>query len=97
MEAEATFTLYGDHTYGFALGAYDPHYPLVIDPELSYSTFPTGDGHRIQARLLARKQSIRMCGGARNRPDENPRAMGAVHGRWNETPRPQAGASCAFS
>ena len=28
--------------YGFAVGAYDPRYPLVIDPGLDYSTFLGG-------------------------------------------------------
>jgi hypothetical protein len=30
--------------YGFAVGAYDPRYPLVIDPGLDYSTFLRGTG-----------------------------------------------------
>jgi hypothetical protein len=30
--------------YGFAVGAYDPRYPLVIDPGLDYSTFLGGAG-----------------------------------------------------
>lgn len=34
------YTLYNDTTYGFALGTYDPAYPLVIDPlVLIWSTF----------------------------------------------------------
>jgi hypothetical protein len=28
--------------YGFAIGSYDPRYPLVIDPGLDYSTFLGG-------------------------------------------------------
>jgi hypothetical protein len=32
----------GDGGYGFAAGAYDPRYPLVIDPGLDYSTFLGG-------------------------------------------------------
>jgi hypothetical protein len=28
--------------YGFAVGAYDPRYPLIIDPGLAYSTFLGG-------------------------------------------------------
>jgi hypothetical protein len=30
--------------YGFAVGSYDPRYPLVIDPGLEYSTFLGGTG-----------------------------------------------------
>jgi hypothetical protein len=36
--------LKGDGGYGFAVGAYDPRYPLVIDPGLNYSTFLGGGG-----------------------------------------------------
>jgi hypothetical protein len=34
--------LEGDGGYGFAMGAYDPRHPLVIDPGLAYSTFLGG-------------------------------------------------------
>jgi hypothetical protein len=34
----------GGGGYGFAVGAYDPRYPLVIDPALDYSTFLGGTG-----------------------------------------------------
>jgi Beta-propeller repeat len=34
----------GGGGYGFAVGAYDPRYPLIIDPELDYSTFLGGTG-----------------------------------------------------
>ena len=37
------FGLHG-MTYGFALGAYDPKRPLVIDPGLAYSTYLGGSG-----------------------------------------------------
>jgi hypothetical protein len=36
---ESRYRLTGDGGYGFAVGAYDPRYPLVIDPGLDYSTF----------------------------------------------------------
>jgi hypothetical protein len=32
----------GGGGYGFAVGAYDPRYPLIIDPALAYSTFLGG-------------------------------------------------------
>jgi Beta-propeller repeat len=47
---ESRYTLKGDGSYGFALGSYDPRYPLVIDPGLDYSTplggtdFDVGEG-----------------------------------------------------
>jgi hypothetical protein len=42
---ESRYVLKGDGSgYVFAVGAYDPRYPLVIDPGLDYSTF-LGKGH----------------------------------------------------
>ena len=47
--------LKGDSGYGFAVGSYDPRYPLIIDPALDYSTFlggtgdDTGDGIAVDA------------------------------------------------
>jgi hypothetical protein len=34
----------GGGGYGFAVGIYDPRYPLIIDPALDYSTFLGGTG-----------------------------------------------------
>src|SRR5829696_9034220 len=42
VPVESRYRLTGDGGYGFAVGAYDPRYPLVIDPELDYSTFLGG-------------------------------------------------------
>jgi hypothetical protein len=44
VPVESRYVLRGDGGYGFAVGAYDPHYPLVIDPGLDYSTFLGGAG-----------------------------------------------------
>src|SRR5215204_3288946 len=44
VPVESRYRLTGDGGYGFAVGAYDPRYPLVIDPGLDYSTF-LGKGH----------------------------------------------------
>jgi Beta-propeller repeat len=44
VEVESRYRLTGDGGYGFAVGAYDPRYPLVIDPGLDYSTFLGGTG-----------------------------------------------------
>src|SRR5215207_7689756 len=47
VPVESRYKLKGDGGYGFAVGAYDPRYPLVIDPGLDYSTFlGGGDGDR---------------------------------------------------
>ena len=42
VPVESRYTLTGDAGYGFTVGAYDPRYPLVIDPGLDYSTFLGG-------------------------------------------------------
>jgi hypothetical protein len=44
VPVESRYTLKGEGGYGFAVGAYDPRYPLVIDPGLDYSTFLGGGG-----------------------------------------------------
>ena len=45
VPVESRYTLKGDGGgYGFAVGSYDPRYPLVIDPGLDYSTFLGGTG-----------------------------------------------------
>jgi beta-propeller repeat-containing protein len=42
VPVQSRYKLTGDGRYGFAVGSYDPRYPLVIDPELDYSTFLGG-------------------------------------------------------
>jgi hypothetical protein len=42
VPVKSRYRLTGDGSYGFAVGAYDPRYPLVIDPGLDYSTFLGG-------------------------------------------------------
>ena len=42
VPVESRYVLKGDGGYGFAVGSYDPRYPLVIDPGLDYSTFLGG-------------------------------------------------------
>jgi hypothetical protein len=44
VPVESRYMLKRDGGYGFAVGAYDPRYPLVIDPGLAYSTFLGGTG-----------------------------------------------------
>jgi hypothetical protein len=43
VPVKSRYRLTGDGSYGFAVGAYDPRYPLVIDPGLDYSTFLGGE------------------------------------------------------
>jgi hypothetical protein len=47
VEVKSGYRLRGDGGYGFWVGAYDPRYPLVIDPGLDYSTFLGGAGSEI--------------------------------------------------
>jgi hypothetical protein len=42
VPVKSRYKLTGDGGYGFAVGAYDPRYPLIIDPGLDYSTFLGG-------------------------------------------------------
>jgi hypothetical protein len=44
VPVESRYELREDGAYGFAVGSYDPRYPLVIDPGLAYSTFLGGAG-----------------------------------------------------
>src|SRR5215208_1000263 len=44
VPVESRYKLEEDGGYGFAVGAYDPRYPLIIDPGLDYSTFLGGAG-----------------------------------------------------
>jgi Beta-propeller repeat len=42
VAVKSRYRLTGDGGYGFAVGAYDPRFPLIIDPGLAYSTFLRG-------------------------------------------------------
>jgi hypothetical protein len=42
VPVKSRYELKGDGGYGFAVGAHDPRYPLIIDPGLDYSTFLGG-------------------------------------------------------
>jgi hypothetical protein len=47
VAVESRYRLTGDGGYGIAVGAYDPRYPLIIDPGLAYSTFLGGTGDNV--------------------------------------------------
>ena len=42
VPVEVTYRLIGEQEVGFKAGSYDPRYPLVIDPVLSWNTFLGG-------------------------------------------------------
>jgi hypothetical protein len=44
QSVSGSFVLGQDHQVGFAVGAYDPNSPLIIDPMLTYSTYLGGSG-----------------------------------------------------
>jgi hypothetical protein len=48
--------------YGFAVGSYDPRYPLVIDPELDYSTFLGGTGSDAGLDIAVRESNAYVTG-----------------------------------
>jgi uncharacterized repeat protein (TIGR01451 family) len=42
VPVEASYVIHDDGSVGFELGEYDPDYPLIIDPTLTYSTYLGG-------------------------------------------------------
>jgi hypothetical protein len=52
--------------YGFAVGAYDPRYPLIIDPALDYSTFLGGTDSDFGAGIAVRGGMAYVTGGTRS-------------------------------
>ena len=42
VNVPAQYNILGDGRVGFNIGAYDTHYPLVIDPALLYSSYLGG-------------------------------------------------------
>jgi Beta-propeller repeat len=53
VEVESRYRLLKGGGYGFWVGAYDPRYPLVIDPGLDYSTFLGGTGDDLPSGGIA--------------------------------------------
>lgn len=59
----ASFTLYGDQSYGFSVEEYDRSYPLVIDPQIHYSTFLGGNRSEVgQAIALDNEGNVYVAG-----------------------------------
>jgi PKD repeat protein len=52
MPVTVQYDLAADGSVGFALGAYDPAYPLIIDPTIVYNTY-LGEGGTDRARGIA--------------------------------------------
>jgi hypothetical protein len=62
VPVESRYRLTGDGGYGFAVGSYDPRYPLVIDPGLDYSTFLGGTGFDQGFAIAVRDSSAYVTG-----------------------------------
>ncbi len=48
---ESSYSVNGSNDVRFAIGAYDPRYPLLIDPALVYSTYLGGSGEEIASAV----------------------------------------------
>ena len=59
---EARYQLAGDGTISFLLGAYDPAYPLTIDPTISYSTYLGGSNSDICVGIAVRNGNAYLTG-----------------------------------
>ena len=56
------YKLKDSKTVTFALGTYDPAYPLVIDPVLAYSTYFGGSGNETAVAVKVRADGIYVAG-----------------------------------
>jgi hypothetical protein len=63
VPVESRYVLTGDGGYGFAVGSYDPRYPLIIDPGLDYSTFLGGSGSDFGSDIAVRGDNAYVTGG----------------------------------
>jgi hypothetical protein len=62
VPVKSRYRLTGDGGYGFWVGAYDPRYPLVIDPGLDYSTFLGGTSADSGLGIAVREGSAYVTG-----------------------------------
>lgn len=53
VPVQVAFRLLGEREVGFAMGAYDPARPLVIDPELTWNTFLGGTNSKDKGKAIA--------------------------------------------
>jgi hypothetical protein len=81
VESRYVYVLKGDGGYGFAVGAYDPRYPLVIDPGLNYSTFLRGGSTEQGYGIAVRDGRAYVTGEAKSA--DFPTASGAFDRTYN--------------
>ncbi len=79
------FLLHGNNTYGFSIdGAYDPRYPLVIDPLLDYATLLGGRGYNDEVRDIAVDPTGRIYVAVAGTSSDLTVSGGAAHsGSWD--------------
>jgi hypothetical protein len=84
---ESRYELTGDGGYGFAVGAYDPRYPLIIDPALDYSTFLGGTGSDAGAGIAVDRRGSAYVTGFTNSADlpDTPGAFPTTPGAFDRT------------
>jgi hypothetical protein len=82
VPVESRYRLTGDGGYGFAVGAFDPRYPLVIDPGLDYSTFLGGASHEFDPGIAVREGRAYVTGETTSSTDY-PTTTGAFDTTYN--------------
>jgi hypothetical protein len=82
VPVESRYVLKGDGGYGFTVGAYDPRYPLIIDPGLDYSTFLGGSDVDIGEGIAVDRRGRAYVTGFTQSADY-PTTPGAFDTTWN--------------
>jgi hypothetical protein len=82
VPVKSRYTLKGDGSYGFAVGSYDPRYPLIIDPGLDYSTF-LGGAQTELGRDIAVDGEGRVCVTGETSSPDYPTTPGAFDRTFN--------------
>src|SRR5215208_6903263 len=82
VPVKSRYVLKGDGGYGFAVGAYDPRYPLIIDPGLAYSTLLGGTDDDRGAGIAVDGEGRAYVTGLTSSADY-PTTPGAFDTTWN--------------
>jgi hypothetical protein len=82
VTVDAGFMLRDDHTYGFRVGEHDPDHPLIIDPQLRYSTF-LGGGEWDESDAIALDNAGNVYVTGRTSSNDFPTTAGAYDGTYN--------------
>src|SRR5215208_5643698 len=82
VAVKSRYKLTGDGGYGFWVGAYDPRYPLIIDPGLAYSTLLGGTDDDRGAGIAVDGEGRAYVTGLTSSADY-PTTPGAFDTTWN--------------